>query len=198
MPVNLLTRLDDYDIAALPSKRRNQLRRCRDRVKFVQLTGPALLVDHGYEVYRSAVERLQLRTPPSKDAYQQSVEALLRDSPVLVIAGLVDGRLGGYLEAYAVGATAYIHHVYIATWAFPSNIGTGLTFEMVQTCRRAGVIREIVYGQHSRENPRLDVYKEGMGFPVVHIPTRVWMIAPMSWLLRWHRPHAHYRLTGRL
>lgn len=197
MPVNLLTRIDDYHIMALPSKRRNQLRRCRDRVKLVALTGPAILAEQGHAVYCSAMGRLRLATPPTLERYHSAVDRLFREMPKLIIGGIVDGRLGGYLEAYAVNTTAYIHHVYIATEAFPSNIGTGLTYECVQACRRTGVIREIVYGQHSRENASLDVYKEGMGFRVVHLPTRVSLLPGMGALMRWRRPHAHYRMTGR-
>jgi hypothetical protein len=35
-----------------------------------------------------------------------------------------------------------------------------------------------------------------MGFPVIHIPTKVCMNPIIGESIRWCRPHAYYRLTG--
>ena len=94
----------------------------------------------------------------------------------LVLAGMVEGRIAGYLVAKAVDGTAYIDEVFLATESLPTNVGSGLVFEFMQVCRRAG-IREVVYGLNSREDAALSRYKHEMGFPVVNVPARIWMLA---------------------
>ena len=88
----------------------------------------------------------------------------------LVLVGIIDGELGGYVSGYAVDKTAYIMSVFVKTKVLPTNIITGLVFDFVQVCRRSGKIGEIVYGLHSREAFSLCKYKEGLGFPVKFIP----------------------------
>jgi hypothetical protein len=198
MPVHLLSDVANYDMTTLPSKRRNQLRKCQKEVELVNLTGPALLEREGYEVFRSARQRLGVAHIPTESEYQAGLRRndLTQDGNWLVMAGLVDGRLAGYLDGYAVDGTAYVQSVFLATDFLSSNVGTGLAFEFVQACRRSGEVREVVYGQHFRENQTLDVFKEGMGFPVQHVPTRVWVLPVLKSLIRWKSPGAYYRLIG--
>lgn len=197
IPIHLLTNIADYDMVSLGSNRRNQLRRCYKRSKIVQLTGLALLQEQGYEVILSSNQRTAYAKLPSKDEYLASLSA---DSNVvyqLVLAGLIDGKLGGYISGYAVSGTAYIQDVKIATEAFSSYIGIGLAFEFVQACRRSGNISEVVYGLHSREDSALCAFKEGMGFPAKHIPSKIEMNQMIGQFIRWRYPHKYYRLTGR-
>lgn len=197
IPIHLLTNVADYDMQSLGSNRRNHLRRCYKRSKIVQLTGLALLQEQGYEVMLSSNQRTAYAKLPSKEEYLASLSA---DSNVvyqLVLAGLIDGKLGGYISGYAVSGTAYIQDVKIATEAFSSYIGIGLAFEFVQACRRSGSIHEVVYGLHSREDSALCVFKEGMGFPAKHIPTKIEMNQMIAQFIRSRYPHKYYRLTGR-
>lgn len=198
MPVHLLSDVATYDMQTLPSKRRNQLRKCQKEVDVVELTDPAMLESEGYAVFRSARERLGVTHIPTQQEYHASLKRsdLTRDDNWLVLAGLVNGRLAGYLEGYAVDGTAYVQSVFLATEYLSSNVGTGLAFDFVQACRRSGEIHEIVYGQHLRENQTLDVFKVGMGFPVTPIPTRVWILPVLKSVIRWKSPGAYYRLMG--
>ena len=121
---------------------------------------------------------------------------MLAHYPGVVLAGLIDEKLGGYLCGKAIGGTAYIDTVLLATEALPTNIGTGLVFDFVQRCKQSGQVAEVVYGLHTPEDPRLVAYKENMLFPVVRVPTRVWMLPGIGSALRRWKPGVHYRLTG--
>lgn len=197
IPIHLLTNVADYDLQSLGSNRRNHLRRCYKRSRIVQLTGPALLQEQGYEVIISSNQRTAYAKLPSKDDYLASLSADSNVAYQLVLAGLIDGKLGGYISGYAVSGTAYIQDVKIATEAFSSYIGIGLAFEFVQACRRSGSISEVAYGLHSREDSALCAFKEGMGFPAKHIPTKIEMNQIIGQFIRSRYPHKYYRLTGR-
>ncbi len=201
MPVHLLSNLEGYDGQNLSSNRRNHLRRCRQRAKIVQLIGTELLLEQGYEVYRSALLRTNYRKPLSQEEYLTNLTAEQNNTykqKWLVLAGLSGDKLGGYLSGYAVNGTAYIQDVYIATEALSTYMGTGLVFEFVQASRRSGEIQEVVYGQHSREAPALCTFKQGMKFPVKHIPVQVQMNPILAKIMRWRYPHKYYRLTGQI
>ncbi|HSC29063.1 MAG TPA: hypothetical protein VLD67_17435, partial [Vicinamibacterales bacterium] len=80
--------------------------------------------------------------------------------------------------------------------ALQTEVGTGLVFEFVQACRRSGLVREIAYGLDVPSDRSLKQYKEKMGFPVVRIPTRHWLVQPARAVIRRWRPEVYYRLTG--
>ncbi len=196
LPVHLLTDVKYYDTHKLSSNRRTHLRKCRKEVKNVVLTKAATLREQGYEVITSSLKRTKHKKIPTRDDYIKSVEATNFDNH-LVIAGVIDGKLGGYLLGYAVENTAYIASLFVKTEILATNITTGLVFDFVQACRRSGKISEVVYGLHSREAFSLCRFKEGLGFPVKHIPTRVSVNLAIGKIIRWLWPHKYYRLTGR-
>jgi hypothetical protein len=197
MPVHLLKNVKDYDLSVLSSNRRYKLRKGQRLAKFVQLIEPGLLREQGYDLLCSVGKRLGRYRPASREAYLAGLERHVRDSRRIILAGLINGTLAACVEGHAVGRTAYIQFVYIATSALNTEVGTGLVFEFVQICRRSGQVEEIVYGQHARENESLNVYKESIGFPVVRVPTRVSISPIVAQYIRWQKPHVFYRLTGR-
>jgi len=196
MPVHVLSNIENYDFQSLESKRRNKLRKCYKLVKIVELTDPVLLQEQGYEAVLSAGTRVGNLNIPSKEEYLASLTDYIAPGRRLVLAGLIDDKLGGYLTGYAVSGTAYIESRYIKTEVLPTNISVGLTFEFVQFCRRSGNIHQVVSGLHRPEDPDLNVFKKDMGFPVKHIPTRIWMNPIIRNFIRWRHPHKYYRLTG--
>ena len=196
LPVHLLAEPTSYDFEALPSRLRNKLRKCRKSNEIVQITAPALLRDQGYEVRCSVTERLGIWKPPPKERYVQELDRYVDDPNRLILAGLSNGRLGGYLDGFAVDGTAYIDHVYLHSSALATEVGTGLVFEFIQICRRSAFVREIVYGLDVPSDQSLKKYKEKMGFPVVKVPARCWLLPPAGAVIRWWRPEVHYRLTG--
>ena len=72
------------------------------------------------------------------------------------LAGLVDGRLAGYLGGWAVDGTAYFQRLHIRTEALSTQVGTALVFAFVEACQRGGDVREVVNGLHSPEDERPD------------------------------------------
>ena len=197
MPVYLMSNLRDYSFERLPAKRRTDLRKCRKQTRIVQIIDPQILVEQGFAVAVSSARRIGRVLPASQQQYREKVGDACRDDRRVLLAGVVDDKLAGYLSGYAVDNVAYVESVVIATESLPTAVGTGLVFDFVEICRRSTEIDRIVYGQHSLEDDKLTFFKEGMGFPVTHIPCRVWMAPFVSSYLRWRHRYKFYRLTGK-
>jgi hypothetical protein len=196
VPIVRLPSLEDYDLNSLSSSRRNKIRRCQQIARIVQLTGPGLLLEQGHDVVVDALSRTRHKAPPSRDAYISEVKSYFQGGHWCVLAGVIDGRLGGYVDGYVVDGVAYGCRAYYATWALPTNISTTLTFEFAQICRRLKTVHTVVNGLHSREDAQLSRFKEEMGFIVDRIPIKWSMNVLARTFIRWRRPHAYYRLTG--
>lgn len=197
IPTHLITDVVNFDEQALPKTRRHTLRKARERAQLVELTGPALLREQGYEVLLSAHRRNGYGTLPTPDEYRAALDRFGEPAAGIVLAGLVDGRLAGYLTGHAVDGTAYATTGVVATWALKANVGTGLHYAFIEACRRAGGIREIVDGLHARENAGLCRTKEMNGAPVVRVPARMSMIPGAASVIRRRHPDKYYRLSGR-
>lgn len=196
MPIHLLSNLEGYDLQTFSKNRRKHIRKGLARVKIVELIGSELLQEQGYEVLISAVTRTGYGKIPSRKDYLAGLAKYITPGHRLILAGIIGDKLGGYLTGYAINRTAYMEHRVIATAALSTDISSGLLFEFVQVCRRNGKIREIVSGQHPIEDSGLCAFKEGMGFPVKHIPTKVCLNPIIGRFIRWRYPNKYYRLTG--
>ncbi len=195
LPTQLLANLADYDLGQLPPRRRTYLRGCLKAVRLVRLDR-TLMEEQGFAVACSSIRRTGYLKVPSPAEYRQSLSADFLRPEVVLLGGLVDGRLGGYIVAYAIEGTAYIERVLIASEFLDYNITTGVVYQFAQMCRRHGGIREMVYGLHSREDDKLCQFKEHMRFSVVPVPSRIYLNPLMSHYVKWRQPHVHYRMTG--
>lgn len=196
-PMHWVSDLDDFGEQNLSSNRRYQLRKSRRLVELVEATGPALLREQGYDVLASSLLRTEYGKTPTRDEYRARVERAVRPGREFVLAGLVEGRLGGYVTGFAIGPIAYLDDVVIATEALSTQIGIGLQFEFVEICRRSPGIQEVVHGLHAPEDEALSMYKQRIGFPVRHVPARLWLVPGALPLLRRAAPPVYYRWTGR-
>lgn len=199
-PMHLLADPDGYGVHLLSANRRYHLRRSQRQVKFVQLLGLGHLEREGYEVFRSAQARTNnpYRTIHTKAEFLAEMEWFTSRPSGIILAGLVDDRLGGWIAGYAVDGTAYVELVDLATEALSTHISTGLHFEFVEACRRSPGVREIAHSPHIPEDEALVTFKEGIGFPVVQVPSKVWMVPFAEAFIRTRKPFLHYRLTGRM
>jgi hypothetical protein len=197
IPTYLISDLARFDEECLPKGRRNSLRRARERARLVELTGPDLLREQGYEVLVSARRRTGYGKLPSRQSYLAALDDFGNPAAGIVVAGIVDGKLGGYLTGHAVDGTAYALDGVVATWALRSNISAGLFYEFIYACRRTNTITEIFDGLHVREDEGLCRNKELNGIPLVGLPARLFMIPGATGFLRRATRHKYYRLTGR-
>jgi hypothetical protein len=199
-PIHLLADVDSYGVESLSANRRYHLRRSQRQTRLVQLSGVGLLEREGYEVFESAQARTgnPYRTIRSKAEFLAQMEWFATRPSAIILAGLVDDRLGGWIAGYAVDDTAYIEVVDVATEVLSTHISTGLHFAFVEACRRSGTIRRVAHSPHIPEDAALARFKEGIGFPVVRVPSKVWLLPPAAPLIRWRKPFLYYRLTGSL
>jgi hypothetical protein len=195
-PVYLVSDLGEFDEDVLPSSRRYELRKARRLSRLVHLTGPAVLREQGYQVLRSAHSRNQYGSLPTMKRYLEELEHFSSRANGIVLAGLVDGTLGGYVTGFAVDATAYVQAVVISTEALSTQLSTGLTYEFMHSCRRSPGIEELVHGWHTPEDEGLCWYKNRLRLPLRRVPTRIGLLPGTAAVLRWRHPHQYYRMTG--
>jgi hypothetical protein len=197
LPLYLMADIGQFTEGVLSRNRKGDLRRCRREVELRRLREPSLLLEQGHAVFMSAVRRLGYWRPQTEVEYRRRIERRAGHGRRLIIAGLVDGRLAGYLDSYAVGGVLYPEEIFIATDTLRTGIGTGLYVEAIETARRAGSIREVCNGLHTPEDPDLCRFKEGLGFRLCHVPARTVIPTPIRAYIKARRPATHYRLTGR-
>jgi hypothetical protein len=196
IPVHLLPDVRQFSERLLRRDRRKDLRNCRQLVEFRRLRDPSLLAEQGYGVFMSAVRRVGYWHPVSEVDYLRRMERRSRDERRLLIGGLIDGRLGGYMESYAVDGILYTDEVIVATEALSTGIGTGLWVETIETVAATPTVTEVCGGLHTPENQGLCSFKDGLGFRVAHVPALSAIPAPIGAYIEARRPAAHYRLTG--
>lgn len=196
VPVHLLTDLESFTEARLNRNHRRDLRECRRRVELGRVRDSSLLYEQGYGVFKSAQLRVPFGRPMSIEDYTRQIARRVSDDRRLFIAGLVDGRLAGYMESYAVDGVLYLHEIFVATEFKSTGVGTGLYVESIQIGARSGTIREICSGIHTPERPGITAYKESLGLKVVQVPARVVWPAPIGAYIKARRPLTHYHLAG--
>lgn len=197
VPVHLMANVAQFGEGTLDESRRRDLRKCRRLVEVRRVQDPGLFIDQGYAVFMSAQRRVGYYWPHlTEDAYRKRMARRAPDERRLIVAGLVDGRLGGYLESWAVDGILYARELFVATDLMRTGIGTGLYVETMEAGARAGTIRHVCIGLHIPERNGITSFKEGLGCPVVHVPARSHIPAPIGAYIRARRPAVHYRLTG--
>ena len=196
IPVHLLTHVEQFTESGLIESRRRDLRKCRREVEFRRVQDPSLLLEQGWGVFRSAQLRVPHGRPLTREDYQLRIERRASDQRRVFVVGLIDERLAGYMEAYAVDGVLYTHELFVATEFVRTGIGTGLYVETIEIGARAGTIHEVCNGIHAPERPGIKAFKDTLGSRVVRVPARVAMPAPIGAYIKARRPLTYYRLTG--
>jgi hypothetical protein len=198
LPVHLLRDVGQFTEAGLEESRRRALRKCRREVEIRREQDPALLVDQGYAVFMSAQRRTDFYSHSATEAeFRLRMERQVSDARRLFVVGTVNGALGGYFQAFAVDGVLYGDELFVASECLPTGIGTGLYVEMIEIAARSGAIEEVCFGLHTPDAAGISSFKKSMGIPVVQVPARCVIPAPLDAFIKARRPAAHYRLTGR-
>jgi hypothetical protein len=196
LPVHLLTGVQNFHEEGLSRNRRSDLRRCRRLVEIRRLDDPSLLLEQGHGVFMSAARRLGYWKPLSERAYRERVLRRAAYGPRLLVAGLIGGRLRGYIDSYVVGDVLYNDEIFVSTSALRTGIGTGLYVETLETAARAASIRDVCNSLHRPHDVDLCRFKQGLGFRVVPVPAHAQIRPAMRAFLCARRPELYYRLTG--
>lgn len=197
IPMHLITDVEAYDINQLPSRTRRELRQFeRNDVRIVYINHPEVFRDQGYEVMCSWLARTKHRAAAPVKRYLADAERNVLDPTRLVLAGMAGERLLGYSTSWVVDGSVYIWEFHVSPEAFPLHLSTALWFETAQVYRRSGLAREICAGLAMPEKEGLTSYKNRLGFQLVRIPARVWLLRLLSGYVRSRHPYQYYRFTG--
>lgn len=197
MPVYLLD-IDRFSQHALSRNRKADLRKCGRKVDFRIVQEPSLLLEQGHDVFMSSVDRLGCWDSLTEAEYQRRVERRCAHGRRQIVAGMVDGRLAGYLDAFAVDGVLYLEEIYVSTDALSTGIVTGLYVVAIETALDPGGIREVCNGLHTPELPGLCHFKESLRFRVARLPVRSVIPSPILTYIRVRRPAQYYHLTGEM
>ncbi len=178
--------------------RRKNIRKCFNTAEIIEIRDGQFLKDQGYDVVYSSLCRTRHRKIPQRDAYLKGCTAYVNngDNSRMVLAGLVDGKLGGYLEICSVGGIVYVQTLYMATEAMKYCICSGLFYTVYMICQKSETVTEIVFGQPVTDDDNLNVFKKSMGQIIKSIPARYKIIFPIKPILKLKYPDKYYRLTG--
>jgi len=197
IPMHLITDVEAYDIRGLPSRTRRELRQFqRNDLRIVYINHPEVFREQGYEVMCSWLARTRHRAAAPVKRYLADAERNVLDPTRLVLAGMAGDKLLGYSTSWVVEGTVYIWEFHVSPEAFPLHLSTALWFETAQVYRRSGVAREICAGLAMPEKEGLTSYKNRLGFHLIRIPTRVWLLRLLSGYIRSRHPYQYYRFTG--
>ncbi len=165
-------KLENFSIDDLSSNRRSQIRRSFKKCDFVELLDKDVLYNEGFDLYKTSSDRIGRMNTQSKETYLPKCGNYINDGKNnhLVLAGFVDGRLGGYIEIVAVNGIAYLESANFHTFALPSYLSIGLHYHMIKICQKSPGIHTLVHGQVSHMKDSLRVYKKSLTFDEVQIP----------------------------
>jgi hypothetical protein len=110
--------------------------------------------------YRVSAHRPILDEDATRLSAAATLDGALSVHVMFDVAGYTMGRIP---QGFAVDGTAYIE-VHLATEVLPHYFGIGLVSEFVQVYRRSQGIREVIYGQHTRQDESLCSFNEKSGF----------------------------------
>ncbi|HPG41151.1 MAG TPA: hypothetical protein PLP19_10860 [bacterium] len=195
--VHTISDLQNYDLEQWSSNRRNQYRRSMKRCRFVEILDKDILLQEGFAVVRDSFARIgHDRGTPDENNYRNKCCNYLNDGQNrnMILAGLVDGKLGGIFEVYAVDGFAYLETANFADFALSSYVSIGLHYEFIQVCRRSPAIHTLVHGQVAADDEGLRTYKKSLNFNEQSIPSLVKLLPGVSAAMRIIAPGKYAKL----
>lgn len=197
IPVHVLPDPRGYDIGRLAPSQRRKLRKHAAEFDIVALDRPDILLEQGYLIMREAHAR-NARVPlPERRQFERWAVSYFSPRRGLVLAALRHDRLLAFNTNSAVDGVAYGDTAYANAEGRRYALTTCLFHAFATVVSRCPSVDTLVDGLYARENHGLCHFKHALGLRVAHLPAQVWFARPAASLLRYARPHAYYRLTGR-
>ncbi|MGI9610485.1 MAG: hypothetical protein ACR2NL_09370, partial [Acidimicrobiia bacterium] len=196
IPLHIIRDPGAYELGNLRSSKRRQIRASLNKLDYVEVIEPDLILQQGLGVLKSAVNRHGFGRLHTEGSYRKQIDSFFNPRRGLILGALRHDELVGYITMFAVQGVAYIDEVHLASDALDTHVGPGLTHHATQAGVRSQGITAIVHSLSVPERPGLTQFKEQMGFPVVEVPAFHWVAPGAKQMLRFLRPHGFYRFTG--
>ena len=170
----------NYELSTLSSNRRNQVRRSFKRCQYYELLDKQLLLDQGYGVFTDCASRIGRTYVRPEDEFLLKCGNFINDGENhhMVLIGLVDGMLAGFIEAYAVEGVAYLETANFLSSALSSYVSVGLHYHIIRICKESPEIHTLIHGQVTYHTESLRTFKNSMQFKEIQVPAAV-KISPL-------------------
>ncbi|MBN1458139.1 MAG: GNAT family N-acetyltransferase [Armatimonadetes bacterium] len=196
IPVHLVEDVRSYGPASMERRKREELKKCRRLIRFVHITDSKILRADGWKVVLSTAARAPFTIAKTEREYQAWADREASDRRTVIVGGLRDNLLVGFMTAYAVEDTGYLHGLMVSKEHLSTGVSTGLYHEMMQLFKRIAGIKQVSASYHIPEDRGLCTYKARIGLPLAYIPSRFSLRPPVGQMLRMVRPGTYYRFSG--
>lgn len=206
--LHIMRDLESFSIDKIPNKymRRDLRAVIRDpNVSVFRPTpeNPGLLVEQGAQLHASssAVQEYSPFGRHTRQAFEAGLETSgFNSGNLLILAGLVEGNLAGYVTGLAVDNTAIAEMLVVGDSYKSTNVGTRLMYAFIEACQRTEGIDQIYNWRVEPSKPGISQYKERLGFSATEVPATV-VLRPginslFQFAVRKVRPEVYKRLYG--
>lgn len=187
-PYVVVRDIPNYDERRMTKDHARHVRRALERFEFVWLDSPDLLLEQGWQVASAAAAESGMVIARHEGEYRKQTIAMF-DAPPIVIAGLSEGRLAGYVTTYATGAEAVFEKIYIAPEFRKEGVGRGLYWNVLAGWAQTPGVQNVWTGGTLPQRG-VDRFKVSMGAVLEEVPVHAGMRAPLAMALRRLRPTA--------
>ena len=187
-----------FDFSMFSQKRRENIRKCFNRVEIREIKDENILLEQGYDVVKSSMERTRYKRLISKESYLKKCNVYVNkgDNSHLVLGAFQDNKLLAYGEMYAVENTAYMMNMLIATEALKYGVSAGLFYTQYVLAQHSKNITELYAGGYTPDDSSLDTFKNSMCLTVKRVPFFSRVIKPASLLLHMFYISEYIQLLG--
>ncbi len=187
-----------FDITVFSHQRRSNVRKCFRNVDIREVKDEKIMMDQGYDVISSSLQRTNHLEIPSKDEYLKHCTAYINngDNSHIILGAFLENRLLAYLDICAVEETAYLMNMYIHSDALNFSVSPGLFYSAFLLCRESEKITQVLAGGPTPDDNGLEIFKKRMGFTIVDVPTFCKMNKMVALLLRMKCPESYHQLLS--
>jgi hypothetical protein len=195
--MNVIERLDEYEIRSLPDAKRRAIRRGVRNLEVVVIdSADKATAIAAHEVWKSHVSRTGWNAPLSKDRFLYSWEELSRWPGTTVLAARVPSTrlICAWMIARVVDEVIYIDTLASHTDRLEHRPNDFIAFAALTAAKLQGT-RRAHYSLASNKSS-LETFKQSLGFEARAFPSRLHLRPGIGLALRLLRPGAYRRLLG--